>query len=912
MNNSKKLLAVLSTAAISTIIASAVATPASAKMASVLLKDASGKIYEYNYEDLQDSFAGGTALYDDFKAVKDAGAQVISYYDDVQNGFVSRSTILDAWGDAEDDFNPQTATETLTTTPVEGTIYERVENPDGTISEQPKSDDSQAEIEAENAVKAYEDASINKYDDVKAADDLKTAATTAIDAVADTTKKDAFTARVTAKTEELDTVKAAKVEAVNDATNQVSLNNALSFFNGVDTNLIVSYDNKFNGAETSVEGIQAGIYDVNLASKLNEAITIGSPNTVNQLKLQSALQYGVDVKVLTGVDFDKYFGNYVTVAEGYAAVTDFDTAAKVQTSLIDAAISDSVTAAEAAVTTAETTPNADNIAAADTAVNALPADVAPDTTKADLNARIEAIRPVAPVLAAKASNSQSALLAALQSDAFTRVNSDLIVQYIDDETGIASTDTTVAAIQGKIDSVNLTAAQGAVTVAQTAPLTAAKVATAQKFVTALPDDAEGVTTKADLQNDLDVVNALLAVDGASSSNSASVLTVLQNNAEVLGLTGTSAVNAPYADAYKTALYAGDQGTRDTAADVQGLISGVNTTKLNAAQGAVTVAQTAPLTAEKVATAQDLVTALPADAEGVTTKADLQTRLDVVNALLAVDGAVTAPNATDASVLAALQDNATVLGLTGTHVINPNLDYKTAFTDAGNQTSRDTAAEVVAIVDGVNDPSTALTNLQTPGANSDEELALLQEKTLNLTGVVEANKDAYFADASAIGTAAETGAAEVQKVVNAVNAIVSLNSATTASDAKTALTTFSLNTDNTTYIDSTSTAKLELADLILVNKPDSGYANIADVQAAITDQNTARASLISAVNTATTNSTMATALGNIGYDAFNNLSASEKIDTAENFISDFPTDSGNRVPYTTLTAIKTAVDAAIAK
>ncbi|MEY8764951.1 MULTISPECIES: hypothetical protein [Clostridium] len=138
MNNSKKLLAVLSTAAISTIIASAVATPASAKMASVLLRDASGKIYEYNYKDLQDSFAGGTALYDDFKAVKDAGAQVISYYDDVQNGFVSRSTILDAWGDAGDDFNPQTATETLTTTPVEGTIYERVENPDGTVSEQPK------------------------------------------------------------------------------------------------------------------------------------------------------------------------------------------------------------------------------------------------------------------------------------------------------------------------------------------------------------------------------------------------------------------------------------------------------------------------------------------------------------------------------------------------------------------------------------------------------------------------------------------------------------------------------------------------------------------------------------------------------------------------------------------------------
>ncbi|WP_446898486.1 beta strand repeat-containing protein [Clostridium sp. LBM24168] len=155
MNNSKKLLSVLSTAAVSAIIASVISTPASAKMASVVLKDASGKLYEYNYQALTDSFVNGTKLYDDFKALKDSGAQVLSYYDDVQNEFVSRSTLIDAYlNDTTGTFNAKTATETLPTTAVDGTIYEKVENPDGTVSEQPKQGTADVEVSSVSAVNA--------------------------------------------------------------------------------------------------------------------------------------------------------------------------------------------------------------------------------------------------------------------------------------------------------------------------------------------------------------------------------------------------------------------------------------------------------------------------------------------------------------------------------------------------------------------------------------------------------------------------------------------------------------------------------------------------------------------------------------------------------------------------------------
>ena len=109
------------------------------------------------------------------------------------------------------------------------------------------------------------------------------------------------------------------------------------------------------------------------------------------------------------------------------------------------------------------------------------------------------------------------------------MNEDLIATY---ESDLDGSQKTVVAIQGAIDAANLTAAQTAVTAAETAPLTAAKVATAQVLVNYLPEDVAPATTKADLQDRLDVVTALIAV--ADATTEAELLAALEN--EVLGLT----------------------------------------------------------------------------------------------------------------------------------------------------------------------------------------------------------------------------------------------------------------------------------------------------------------------------------------------------------------------------------------
>lgn len=154
MNNSKKLTALLSSAAMATLIASAISTPVSAKMASVVLKDSSGKLYEYNYQQLKESFTNGTALWDDFTTLKNSGATVLSYYDDVQNSYVSRDTLIDAFinNPPGEIFNAQTKTETLNTTPITDPIYEKILNEDGTVSEQPKEEN--LEVSSVSAINA--------------------------------------------------------------------------------------------------------------------------------------------------------------------------------------------------------------------------------------------------------------------------------------------------------------------------------------------------------------------------------------------------------------------------------------------------------------------------------------------------------------------------------------------------------------------------------------------------------------------------------------------------------------------------------------------------------------------------------------------------------------------------------------
>ena len=99
------------------------------------------------------------------------------------------------------------------------------------------------------------------------------------------------------------------------------------------------------------------------------------------------------------------------------------------------------------------------------------------------------------------------LLNSLKANGFENIVDDSIDQYKDRINGLSGA-VTVEDIQDEIDAENLLAAQTAVTAAETAPLIAAKVATAQALVNYLPEDVAPATTKADLQDRLDVVTAL--------------------------------------------------------------------------------------------------------------------------------------------------------------------------------------------------------------------------------------------------------------------------------------------------------------------------------------------------------------------------------------------------------------------
>jgi hypothetical protein len=899
---------------------------------------------------------------------------------------------------------------------------------------------------AETAVNAYETATITTNADITPTALLKTTANTAVAAVTDATTNTAFTTRISAKQTAITTQLTAVVAAVNAANtsgSQAQLLAALKpFFLNVNDASIVAYDAQLNGNQTTVAQIQT-IIDAVQASIVAANDTAAVNAATNQIQLLAALQAGVqngtfkNVRESLIVQYDGAIRAIVPIPPSTVASTvQIQAAITAANKAVDDAAVLAVTNAGIAVTNAEATPTASLIAAAQTLVTALPADVAPATTKATLNARLIAIGPVAPVLAAKALNDTYLLNTALQASVYKNVNTALIATYLGT---IAPTDITVTLIQKRIDDANtadaaatalanynaantavgtaevgpltsahvaaaqvlvtalpadispakakallqtrldvvnaliavnaaynagdatdasvfaslqanatvlgitglnapyasfyrvsltgvqvakadvslvittvnaarLTAAGDAVALADATPgITAAKVATAQALVTVLPADVAPAKDKALLQTRLDVVNALLAINTAMSATGATdttVLTALQANATVLGLTN---VNAPYASSYRTALTT-DLTLRDLASEVKGIITTVNTNAAIAADTSVGTAETA-ITAAKVATAQALVTTMPTLTPN-TVKAALQTRLDVVNALLAIDTAMNVSGATDASVYSVLQANATVLGLTGTHALNPNLAYKTALT--ATLTNRDLASEVVAIVDSVNSPVGAMTALKTPGVDAATELALIKAKTLNLTNVVDANAGAYFADRAAFATAANLNTSDVQKVVNAVNALVLLNSATTAVNENTALLSFVVNVNDatsTTYINLSSAAKLEEAQLILVAKGSTPYANIAAVQAAITAQDGLRTSFLQGVNGATTISQMNVALDAAQLPTFQALAPEVKLAKAEqvlNALNAIPFVSpATHGSFTTITAIQQA-------
>ncbi|KGP92732.1 hypothetical protein N780_13485 [Pontibacillus chungwhensis BH030062] len=369
---------------------------------------------------------------------------------------------------------------------------------------------------ATEAVVAFEDTSIETFADVATATDAQTSAEEAIALVADEEVQAELQTRVDAQTEANAETLEAVVDAVNAATNQVQLNNALAFFDGVDTDLLVEYDTAIGTAD-SVEGIQTAINEVNFLDAFVEAAPASATNSneINQLALNDAFEYAVENELLTNVDLETFFNAYVSNA--VALTNDVTSVEEVQTLVIDPAEENLVTSAVSAVETAEAfegdlAQTATEIETAQDAIDLVPANATDEDGELIKPALQERIDNVQVVYNVKDTDNQIELLAALEAG-FDRVNADWIGNY--DGSVDANT---VAAIQDNIDAVNQTQLLAVVQGAEMT-LDSDSVEDARTLVTAFAEDAaEGEIGPKEYALDiLELEDAKIAVNEASTN-----------------------------------------------------------------------------------------------------------------------------------------------------------------------------------------------------------------------------------------------------------------------------------------------------------------------------------------------------------------------------------------------------------
>src|SRR3712207_4893297 len=142
----KKIYAAMSGTAIATVIASALSTTALAKSTDVLVQGKDNNQYQYNIEDLVDSFIGDKVLYNDFIQRGEAKA----YYDDVIKGYVDVEKIVDEYTDNSDTFDLDKFTESVKeTSKVDGNI-DKVSEKDGKVIVESKKEPVKETIKVES------------------------------------------------------------------------------------------------------------------------------------------------------------------------------------------------------------------------------------------------------------------------------------------------------------------------------------------------------------------------------------------------------------------------------------------------------------------------------------------------------------------------------------------------------------------------------------------------------------------------------------------------------------------------------------------------------------------------------------------------------------------------------------------
>ncbi|MFD1738503.1 S-layer homology domain-containing protein [Bacillus salitolerans] len=518
---------------------------------------------------------------------------------------------------------------------------------------------------------------------------------------------------------------------------------------------------------------------------------------------------------------------------------------------------------------------------------------------------------------------QLAFYAAIQYGAdkglLTNVDLDVYFDtYLDSAVALTGAVTTVDTIQDSVISpaVNaiLTDATNKVASAEGNPtgLTADNSKTliqeAQNSINGLPDGiSNNTTSKAALQERLDKVKAVLPVIDAD--NQVELLGALQQS------TYFDRINVDFIADYESSINA-IAGTKSVD-NVQGAIDSVNLSK---AQTAVTAAEGDTTSSTKIATAQSYVDLVKPDAENVTTKADLQARVNALVENLPLETALD-----DANALTGTSSNDGILAaLSSLSVSSPDFDIATvdhnflpqiaAQIDADGAGGDLTAAQIQTSVEkalvGV------VGGLTAASADADVLAALAglskASTAFEYNTVIENLSNEY---ATAIGgalAADKDSAAEIQTIIQSIplTQANALTGASTNDDISKALSSLATSSADLNAATINSALLNQYATQIAADKT----AKAADLTAAEIQDSLDVVNNLHAVNTVTSASDMRTALTTFavetGHTTYLDLSGVAKLEVAQSILGSRADQTDSKFANTT--AVTSEIDAKISE
>jgi hypothetical protein len=717
-------------------------------------------------------------------------------------------------------------------------------------------------------------------------------------AVGDKTAKFVFTAPLTEDGEYMvkdTTVKAtlnvfaeaAAVKAVNDATNQVQLLNALSsdVFKRVNGNNIAAYLTARDAISSELERDTVAEIQMDIIDSVNTLVSVNSAS--NQVELLTALNAGVTAGALKDVNASliaKYDadldGSQTTVTEIQTVITAVNAANLSEAEQV-AAATKAVEDVEGAIAAAGNL-NATQIAtlgtkidAAHTSVQALPSS----SSRTSLVSRLAQVdvleNTVNDVILSESDISDSNALNVAQLDVYRLAASPL-------KTALQSRIDKYSPVLNFNGATNVNEAttvllgQNPTGFTKLNPTNRTAVATE---VFASDSDYRTVTAYNNAVSDA-IAKASVVQEVSAATTESQVLTALKAGANVklannsTILTSVTDANAPVYKAKADALIATD---KNTVIKIQTAIIGAANTDVTTANTAVTTLETTPSTAN-VTSADAAVVVLPTS----DIKKSLDARVKVVDAELDFDptkvsSAQTAINALSAGTL---------------------------------KTSLQTRINVIGYVSEVN-ASTTVADVQDVLTRQDPKgfSALSNELKTEVATAVYASGANY------------TTVALYNTAVATAITVATVNNATTATAAVTALTPVALAvTSSDEYLNLTSAEKLEVASLFLdMDDADrtglvaAEYTTVADIKTDLEAVTADYTGFLGAVNAADTITETNAALSAIGYAKYDDLSSTKKLEVSEKFLASFPMTTGTtpeRINYKTLAAIELAIDNAI--